>query len=363
MYEELHIEHDVPLAPHTTLEVGGPARHLAQVHTRQCLQQAFYWAKKHRLATYILGGGSNLLVSDDGFDGLVIKIGLPGVALQAVPPGVLVRCGAGVAWDTLCQQATDEGLAGIECLSGIPGMAGAAPVQNIGAYGQELSQVLQDVHVIDRQSGQMHILPQAALAMGYRSSQFKAAWYQRFAIAQIDLVLVPDAEGCTTYGELQQFLGSDHASVREVREAVLTLRRRKSMLWEADNENKRSVGSFFVNPIVSAAKAQTLRESLGAAMPVFALPSGDSKLSAGWLIEAAGFARGCVHGNVGLSTAHALCIVNRGSATAADVVDFAALLVRRVRQVSGLTLIPEPDLVGFSPTRRAALLGGPSGIA
>jgi UDP-N-acetylmuramate dehydrogenase len=350
MHHDLQIEHDVALRPHTTLQVGGAARLFVQARSRQVLQQALWWAKKQRLPTFLLGGGSNVVVADRGFNGLVIKLSLPGIAQQRTPTGALLCCGAGVDWDTLVAQACAEDLAGLECLSGIPGTVGAAPVQNIGAYGQELSQTLQAVHVIERRSGQLHILPQAALGLRYRQSHFKSLWAQRFAIVQVDLELVRGAAGCTAYSEVQHYLGQPQGSVAQVRQAVLALRARKSLLLRPHLENGRSVGSFFVNPTVPCAALPGLIGALGEGLPNFVQP-GDThaKLSAAWLIERAGFARGCIQGNVGLSTAHALCLVNRGEATAQEVVTFAATVAAAVRRLCGVVLQPEPQFVGFAP--------------
>jgi UDP-N-acetylmuramate dehydrogenase len=357
MHPDLHIQHNVILRPHTTLQVGGAARLFVEAHSRQVLQQALWWANRQRQPTFLLGGGSNVVVADSGFDGLVIKLSLPGIAQQSTATGALLCCGAGVDWDTLVAQACADDLAGLECLSGIPGTVGAAPVQNIGAYGQEVSQTLQAVHVIERRSGQLHILPPAALGLRYRHSHFKTLWAQRFAIAQVDLSLVRGAAGCTAYPEVQNFLGQPAGSVAQVRQAVLALRARKSLLLRPHLENGRSVGSFFINPTVPCETLPGLVQALGDGLPRYMQPGGThAKLSAAWLIERAGFARGCALGNVGLSTAHALCLVNRGEATAQEVVGFAASLATAVRRLCGVVLQPEPQFLGFAAAELAPLL-------
>jgi len=252
-----------------------------------------------------------------------------------------------------------EGLGGIECLSGIPGRVGAAPIQNIGAYGQQLADCLTAVEVIDRQSLEGHRLSAAECGLAYRHSHFKAAWRERFVITAIELRLLPTALAAARYEDLRGRLSDpSRASLAEVRRAVLEIRAEKSMLLDRADPNQRSAGSFFVNPVVAPSLAERLRQqtSAGEEMPAYPAAAG-VKLSAAWLIERAGFRRGEVHGRVGLSSRHVLALINRGGASASELLALAGKIRRRVRRRFAITLVPEPVLVGFEDSLDQ-LLGG-----
>ncbi|MCP4658033.1 MAG: UDP-N-acetylmuramate dehydrogenase, partial [bacterium] len=267
--------------------------------------------------------------------------------------------GAGVAWDRLVERTVAEGLGGLECLSGIPGRVGAAPIQNIGAYGQEVSETIVAVHAVERTTGEVRNIPDEACGFGYRHSRFKGRWRDRYAIVGVDFLLERRPEGAVRYPELRRrFEGRESTdpapSPAEVREVVLDIRRGKSMVLDPADPNHRSAGSFFVNPTVTPEAAREVRERLeppgsdpGNRMPAFPAAGGRVKLAAAWLIERAGFHRGYRLGKAAVSTRHALALVNTGGATAAEIVALASRIRRGVRDACGVPLEPEPVFLGF----------------
>jgi UDP-N-acetylmuramate dehydrogenase len=342
------LQHNVDLAARCTMGLGGPARFFASLSSLTELQAALAWAGQENVPTYLLGGGSNVLFADAGFAGLVLHLNLQGLGPVPGAAAGTVRCGAGLNWDALVQDSVARGWAGIECLSGIPGTAGAAPVQNIGAYGQQLSEVLQAVRVVDRRSGEVQWVGAPELALGYRSSRFKADWRHRYAIAQLQLGLRPGGTGHVAYAQVEAQLGGAGVppTPAAVRQVVLELRRQKGMLWEAGVYH---VGSFFLNPGVSHEAAADLAQRLGVPLAQLGRPTAAGvKLSAAWLIERAGYPRGTRRGHVGLSAQHALCLQQDGRATAAELLAFAAELQAAVLALAGVGLVIEPDRVGFA---------------
>lgn len=325
----------------TTLEVGGPAWGFAEFSTADELRSLHDAARAARRPMWILGGGSNVVIADDGLDALVVRSAHTSVRVD----GQRLRAGAGAHWDDVVAEAVRRGLQGIECLSGIPGSAGAAPVQNIGAYGQELADVLVGVTVYDLEDRVVRGLSPKELALGYRASAIKAG--APWLVLELELKLghgLPQLR----YPDLQAE-AEEAGSLHSARAAVLRVRRRKSMVWDASDPNRRSVGSFFMNPVVSAEVAQSVRKKalrLGREPPPFHEAVGGTKLPAAWLIELSGLERGWVSGNVGLSTKHALCIVNRGGASAKDVREFSEFIVARVKDRLGVGLQPEARFVG-----------------
>ncbi len=356
----LPVDENVPLAPLTTLEVGGPARYLASCATVGELRRWLGWARSLSLPACVLGGGSNLLVADRGFDGLCLRLRDATVELEPRRGGVLVRAAAGAGWDALVACTVAEGLGGLECLSGIPGRVGAAPIQNIGAYGQEAAETLAAVQVIERRGGAVRELAAAECGFGYRQSRFKSEWRDRFVVTRVDFLLPRRAAGTVRYAELRRAFGmpegagSPAPSLEEVRRTVLEIRRGKSMVIEPGDPNRRSAGSFFVNPVAPPERAEAVRrrwrERAGgqAEMPAYPAAGGRVKLSAAWLIEQAGYERGYRLGRAALSSRHTLALINRGGATAAEIVALAAQLRRGVHRAFGVTLDPEPVFLGFS---------------
>ncbi|HEX3583985.1 MAG TPA: UDP-N-acetylmuramate dehydrogenase [Thermoanaerobaculia bacterium] len=332
------VEQNVPLAPFTTIGIGGPARYFVRAVDIDVLREAIDWARDRSLPLFILGGGSNLLISDDGFDGLVIHVDLRGVTIQALDEYAMVRVAAGEVWDDFVAMAVTREWAGIECLSGIPGSVGATPIQNVGAYGQEVSETIARVEVLDRRDGLVKTLTNWECRFGYRSSLFKNYERDRYVVTAVTFRLKAGGRATIRYPELQKAVSSD--DLREVRHTVLTIRKRKGMVIDPTDPDTRSDGSFFMNPIVDPSAATE-------EMPKFPADDGKVKLSAAWLIQHAGFEKGFILGNVGLSTKHTLALINRGGATARDVLALVELIQTRVREKFGIELHPEPNFVGI----------------
>ncbi|HUP43675.1 MAG TPA: UDP-N-acetylmuramate dehydrogenase [Thermoanaerobaculia bacterium] len=371
----------VALAPLTTLGLGGRARYFLEAPDGATLAAALGWARDEGLPAVLLAGGSNVVVADAGVDGLVVRMAQRGVrrdrAREAAEAGgdraaaesgsggaaaELWTVAAGEPWDPLVERAVAAGLAGIECLSGIPGTAGATPIQNVGAYGQEVSQVIESVRVLDRSSLAERELAPEECAFGYRDSRFRHR-PERHAVLAVTFRLAPGGAAATRYPELARAVAAtgEPPTLAAVRRTVLALRRAKSMVIEPGDDNRRSVGSFFVNPVLPAAEAEAVVAralAAGAArdpteVPRFAAgagpagPAGQVKLSAGWLIERAGFPKGTRRGAVGISSRHALALVHHGGGTTADLLALAREVRRAVRDRFGVTLRPEPVFLGF----------------
>jgi UDP-N-acetylmuramate dehydrogenase len=297
----------------------------------------------------VLGGGSNVLVADRGFEGVVLRARIEDVALDEQPGRVVVTAGAGYPWDRLVAIAVDRGWAGLECLSGIPGDVGATPIQNVGAYGQDVSETIAEVQAIDRASREARVFSATECGFGYRDSVFKRELKDRFVITRVTFALTPGGAPAIRYAELEKALANEDApSLARVRDTVVALRRAKSMVLDPSDENGRSAGSFFMNPTLDDVAVERVLAT-GKTPPRFAAGAGLTKVPAGWLIENAGFAKGMRDGNVGLSTKHALAITNRGGATAAEIVAFARKIRDGVGNVFGIRLRPEPVFLGFPP--------------
>jgi UDP-N-acetylmuramate dehydrogenase len=349
----IRIEHQVALAPRTTLAVGGEARHLVLARSEAEVIEALWWARRRSVSVTVLGGGSNSLIADAGVDGLVLQPAMVGRSVSEQGDQVLVEVGAGENWDQLVAWAVDQGLCGIEALSGIPGWVGAAPMQNIGAYGQEIASVVDAVRVVARSRGQARWVNAKELGFAYRMSAFKGAWRDRYIITSVRLRLRRGRPAPPRYAELAKRLGGEPDHPSSVRQAVLELRRSKSMVYDPEDANHRSAGSFFLNPLLSPLSFEVLRRRLGeqgidpATLPNW--PEGDQlKVPAAWLMERAGLHKGLLHGPTGLSSNHCLALINRGNAEAKDLIALAALARGVVFKTFGVTLSPEPVFVGFS---------------
>lgn len=360
------IEHDVPLAPRTTLGVGGAAAFYARAEDETAVVEALRWAKQHGVQTHILGGGSNVVVSDGGIDGLVLEIALSGFDVQRDRDAVLLTVGAGESWESVVKRAVRADWAGIECLSGIPGRVGATPIQNVGAYGQDVAETIARVRCYDRKAEQVVEIEGSDCGFGYRDSRFKSVESDRWVVLSVTYQLRPGGAPALRYPELTRHLeqvastshttpggdaptGTDAPTLTDVRNAVLALRRAKSMVLDPADPNRRSCGSFFVNPVVDAEQlaAVTVRVN-DASMPQWPERDGRTKLSAAWLIERAGFPKGHRSGPVGLSTKHTLCVVAHDGARADDVIAFARRIRARVAERFAVRLVPEPDCWGFA---------------
>jgi UDP-N-acetylmuramate dehydrogenase len=351
------MKRDEPLAPRTTLGVGGPARLFATASDLATLRDLVAWSQQRSLDVLVLGGGSNLLVGDHGVDGLVIEIGLRGVEERHEAGRCVVTAAAGERWDGLVARCVERRLAGFECLSGIPGLVGASPIQNIGAYGQEVAETIVAVEALDRASGIVRRFEAADCGFAYRSSIFKNEERDRWIVTSVSFALRDGGEPAIRYPDLERRLemsGISRPGLDDVRRAVIAVRAAKGMVVDPADPDSRSAGSFFVNPVVSDDTLRGLvdcaKRAIGfehaARMPRYPAGEGRSKLSAAWLIENAGFSKGFSRGNAGISTKHSLALVNRGGATAAEILGLAREIQSRVERVFGVRLEIEPVVVG-----------------
>jgi len=350
----------VRLADYTTVRLGGPARGFVRASTEEELIEAVRAADASGEPVLVLGGGSNLVVADEGFDGTVIQVATRGVSLGASPgPGMgTVAVAAGEDWDAVVARTVAEGLAGLECLSGIPGLAGATPIQNVGAYGQEVSQTITRVRVYDRKTSEVLEIPNEECGFGYRTSRFRGA--DRFVVLSVTFGLAVQVRSVPVrYAELAAALGvspGDQVESTEARSAVIELRQRKGMVIDPADPDTRSVGSFFVNPVLDAGAmaaveaAARARCGPGTRVPRFAATEdGLVKVPAAWLIERAGFGKGYHPGDgARISSKHTLALVNSGSASTAGLMALAREIRDGVRDTFGVWLAPEPVLVGVT---------------
>jgi UDP-N-acetylmuramate dehydrogenase len=380
------IEENKPLAPFTTFGIGGPARWFAQAASEDDLIEAADWARERALPLFVLGGGSNLLVSDAGFNGFVLRVGLRGIAVAPIeedslssrPPqehtpgaeapvnygGIDVRAkaltyqaAAGEDWDAFVERAVQDNCAGIECLAGIPGTVGGTPVQNVGAYGQEVASVIDRVRAFDLDQRAFVEFPAAECGFAYRRSRFNSAERGRYIVTRVDYRLTPGGAPTVRYAELERALSPMRAagkqpSLADAASAVRLLRQSKGMLLVEGDPNCRSAGSFFKNPVVAREQFRYIATASAMKPPCF--PAGpepenqDSvKVPAAWLIEQAGFAKGYALGRAAVSSRHTLALVNCGGATATEILALANEITAAVETRFGVHLEMEPAMVGF----------------
>jgi UDP-N-acetylmuramate dehydrogenase len=344
------LQENVPLAPLTTIGIGGPARYYTRASTVDAIREALAFAAG--LPVFILAGGSNLLIADAGFPGLVIHIDLRGVTVESEDEYATVRVAAGESWDKFVATAVERGWAGIECLSGIPGSVGATPIQNVGAYGQDVSETIIRVEALDRKTGLVRTFTNEECRFGYRASLFKNVERDRYVVLAVTFRLKRGGPASVRYPELKRYLEEGRESpddLRSVRNAVIAIRKRKGMVIDPSDPDTRSDGSFFMNPIIT----QSEYESFPAKdAPNFPAGKGHVKLSAAWLIENAGFHKGFVHGNVGLSTKHSLALINRGNASAREAIELVQMIQSKVREKFGVEIHPEPNFIGMGSEPR-----------
>jgi UDP-N-acetylmuramate dehydrogenase len=351
------LRENISLAPYTTLKVGGPARYLAEAANEQEIIEVLELAAIRNLPLFVLAGGSNIVVADAGFPGLVLKISTRGLTPVGDEAEGIVNVAAGENWDGFVEWAVIRGFAGIECLSGIPGTVGGTPIQNVGAYGEEVSEVIASVRAVERESGIIIEFSKAECGFSYRASTFNTNRKNRFIVLTVSYWLHPGGEPRIQYADLRRFLDSQHegVTVAEVREAVLKIRASKAMVLVPGDPDSQSVGSFFKNPVVSDEIALRVEETArvqgrlarSESMLRYRAGEGRVKLAAAWLIERAGFHKSYGRDHVGLSSKHTLALVNRGGATASEIVDFMREIQDGVRKVFGIELVPEPEFVGF----------------
>ena len=346
---------DVPLAPLTTLELGGPARHLVRARDDRAISDAVAWAAARGLPLVVLGGGSYLVVPDAGFDGVVLKIETRGMTFGE---GGFVTAAAGEPWGELVAATVARGWAGLECLTGIPGLVGATPIQNVGAYGQEVGDVIREVRALERRTGRVVTLPASACGFGYRDSRFRRH-PDEHVVLEVTFGLRPGGAPRIAYKELEDALAAGEIvgsarSLPVVADTVRALRARKSMVIDPGDPNRRSVGSFFTNPLLDRASFDALAARAVAAgvvpaateVPRFEAGDGRRKVPAAWLIERAGFTKGLRRGAVGISSAHALALVHHGGGTTAALLALAQEIEDGVRARFGVSLEREPIVLG-----------------
>jgi UDP-N-acetylmuramate dehydrogenase len=350
------LEENKPLAPFTTFGIGGPARWFVEAASEEEIAEAVAWAGEHRVPLFVLGGGSNLLVSDAGFDGLVLRVGLHGIAATEAPDNFgqrIYQVAAGEEWDRFVERTVQEDCAGIECLAGIPGTVGGTPVQNVGAYGQEVASVLSRVRAYDVRERNFVEFAADECGFAYRHSRFNSNDRGRYVITRVDYRLMPGGATALRYAELQRaFPDGVQPSLAEVAAQVRRIRQAKGMLIIEDDPDNRSAGSFFRNPVVTDEQFRQIEAASETAPPRFpADPEAENqglvKVPAAWLIEHAGFAKGYARGAAAVSSRHTLALVNCGGASAAEVLALASQITAAVEGRFGIRLEMEPMLVGF----------------
>lgn len=333
------------LAEYTTLRVGGPADEFVVATSEAALIDAVRTADEAGIPVLVLGGGSNLVVADEGFAGRVVAVQTLGVAVDAdACGGAVVRVAAGEPWDAFAERATAEGWIGAEALAGIPGLVGSTPIQNVGAYGQEIGQTIASVRCWDRQARAVRTLFHRDLRFGYRTSRIKQEPGRWLVLEVVFQFRLGDLGAPITYAELADRLGvqlGERAASVDVRAAVLELRRNKGMVLDAADHDTWSAGSFFTNPVVAAG-------SVPEGAPAWPQEDGRVKTSAAWLIEHAGFGKGYGTGAARLSTKHTLALTNRGGASSQELIALAREVRDGVRDRFGIELVNEPMLVGCS---------------
>jgi UDP-N-acetylmuramate dehydrogenase len=342
------ILNDIPLAPFTTFGIGGPARWFSEASSEAEIAEAVAWARERSLPLFVLGGGSNLLVSDAGFNGLVLRIAVKGIEQHEGR----FFCGAGEDWDSFVSLAVERNFAGIECLAGIPGTVGGTPVQNVGAYGQEAGSVIERVRAFDLDRREFVEFSAEQCKFSYRRSLFNSAGRGRFIVTRVDYRLHPEGKPLLFYLDLKLHFKSwlTTPSLSEVAAVVRVIRQSKGMLLVDGDPDCRSAGSFFKNPAVADSVAGKVREYAASRnIPLRVYPTADGlvKIPAAWLIEQAGFPKGYALGNAGISSRHTLALINRGGASAEDILSLARKISAAVAGRFGIHLEMEPVQVGF----------------
>lgn len=342
------LREQVALAPFTTLGLGGSARFFLEAASEDAILEGEDFARDNDLPILVLGGGSNLLISDDGFPGLVIRVALKGISLTAQGDDTEVSAAAGEEWDALVATCIENDLAGFECLSGIPGSVGATPIQNVGAYGQEVSDTLTRVRCYDRLRQKVIEIDPPTCRFRYRTSIFNTSHRDHFVVLRVTYRLRRAGAPLLSYQDLREHFSASKASpsLSDVRQAVLAIRARKGMVIDESDPDAKSAGSFFRNPILNPQEINEVVKRLGD-VPRMPMDNGQWKIPAAWLIERAGFRKGEIRGSVGISHKHSLAIVNRGKATASAVLSFATEIRDAVFEISGIRLEIEPVLAGF----------------
>lgn len=356
MNKSLSVQENIRLAPFTTFQIGGKARYFIEAETEKEIIEALNFAVENDFKVFILGGGSNILVSDEGFDGLVLKIAVKGISfVNKDEKTVLVTAQAGEDWDEFVKICVGKNLAGVECLSGIPGLIGGTPIQNVGAYGQEVSETIASVRVFDRKSKQILELSNEECGFEYRTSIFNTTQKDRFVVLSVVYKLIKNGEPKIIYADLQKHFADKKPTLKETRKIVKEIRRSKGMLVRQGGLDSQSAGSFFKNPIVGndkfdeiqqiAEKSKLIGENEN--VPAYKVDENNVKIPAAWLIEKSGFGKGYKLGNAGLSTCHTLALTNRGDGKAEDILHLKDEIQTKIKALFGIELMPEPNFIGF----------------
>ena len=348
----MHMLENQPLAPFTTFGIGGPARWFVEAVSEDEIAGASSWARERGTALFVLGGGSNLLVSDRGFDGLVLHVGLRGVESVDDSRQRTYQVGAGEDWDGFVERVVTENCAGLECLAGIPGTVGGTPVQNVGAYGQEVASSIEMVRAFDIEQHAFVEFTAGECGFEYRRSRFNSIDRGRYIVTRVDYRLTHGGAPTLRYADLQRAIEEDREdgrepSLAEVAAAVRNVRESKGMLLVEGDPDCRSAGSFFKNPVVTEERVQQIARTIAKQPPRFPAGPGQVKLPAAWLIEQAGFPKGYVLGAAGISSRHTLALINRGGASSEAILKLASQIVAAVDAQFGISLEKEPAMVGF----------------
>lgn len=344
------MQQNVSLAPFTTLRIGGPACYFAEIRTEEELLDAIVFARKQNLPIFVLGGGSNLLVSDAGFDGLVLHMA-PNGAIESVREGSSIEytVPAGTDWNSFVLSVCQQGISGIECLAGIPGTVGGTPVQNVGAYGQEVAETIASVRALDLETTTFVTLEKAACGFAYRRSIFNTTHRGRYIVTAVTFRFDPARRPRLTYADLTRHFGQSQPTPLEVYHAVREIRHSKGMLIVEGEPDSRSAGSFFKNPVVTPEVFRHVVSVVALSedqIPHWPTEGGRIKLAAAWLLERAGFVKGYAMGNAGISSRHTLALINRGGATAADVFALRNAIQQTVKTRFSIELEQEPVQLG-----------------
>ncbi|WP_446743915.1 UDP-N-acetylmuramate dehydrogenase [Silvibacterium acidisoli] len=334
---------NVPLAPYTTFRIGGPARWFAEASSDEDVLEAVQFARSKGLPLFVLGGGSNLLVSDEGFPGLVLRMALRGIRKS----GDKFYVAAGEDWDGFVSHAVGLNYGGIECLAGIPGTVGGTPVQNVGAYGQEVADTILGVSVLDLETLTIEGMQASNCGFAYRRSIFNSTERGRYIVTAVVYNLHLDAKPSLSYADLKRYFQDKQApGLAEAANAVREIRRGKGMLIVEGDADCRSAGSFFKNPVVTPEHYARIAANNPSGVPSYPAPEEQVKLPAAWLVEQAGFHKGYALGEAGISSRHTLALINRGHARAVDVFALRDRIIAGVEEKFGIHLEPEPVLLG-----------------
>jgi UDP-N-acetylmuramate dehydrogenase len=359
-YPPIQLQENVPLGPYTTLGIGGPARFFCEAKTEEEVAGTAKLARDCGLPLFVLGGGSNLLVSDAGFDGLVMRIGVAGLMRESREGAqVVLKAGAGGNWDEFVRYTVGRGYAGIECLAGIPGDVGGTPVQNVGAYGQEVAETIVKVRTYDLQTNTFVDLDHEACRFGYRRSLFNADARGQHIVTAVTYRLHPGGEPALRYADVKRHFAAqiergEKPTLRQVYDGVRSIREQKGMLAGQGGADGRSAGSFFKNPVVPSATLPQIAVTAGCrSEEVPHYPAGDGmvKVAAAWLVEQAGFHKGFAMGRAAISSRHTLALVNLGDATADELIALRDTVMTAVQNKFAVRLEQEPVMLGFSSTR------------